>query len=225
MNRIGFLSLTFALVLLTQQSNSKKGHVKNNAPVISSFVSSSEVLSSCPWSQLADKPEAGLTVNAYDADNDQLAYEYSTTGGRIQGKGRSVIWDLRGVINGTYQVTVRVTDGKGGEAVRDLKVTIVDFGSCDAPPPPCPEISVSCENESKDIKHVVFSVSISKGPETPALFWKVNAGRIPSGQGTNRIEVDASVEATGFDEITADVKVGVDPSCTYKSTCTTRLVH
>jgi hypothetical protein len=225
MSRIWFLSLAIIFGLLAQQSNKPKKARENNTPVISSFVSSSEVLHLCHWSPFADKPEVDIRVYASDADNEQLTYAYSMTGGRIRGEGSSVVWDLKDVIRGTYQLTVKVTDGKGGETSRELKVTTVDYGSCDPPPPPCREITVSCESTVENVKRILFVANVqSEVPLNHLFHWTVNAGRITAGQNAPRLTVDASRDATGFENITATVQVGgVDPSCYASASCTTRI--
>jgi outer membrane protein OmpA-like peptidoglycan-associated protein len=63
-------------------------------------------------------------VNASDPDNDPLAYTYSATGGTLEGAGPEARWNSAGVAVGSYTVTVRVNDGKGGIAscAVDVKV-------------------------------------------------------------------------------------------------------
>ena len=70
-----------------------------------------------------------VTCNATDPDSDALSYQWTTTGGKISGTGAAVNWTApQGV--GTYNVTVVVRDGYGGEDTRfrTLSVTL-------SPPP------------------------------------------------------------------------------------------
>ncbi len=84
----------------------------------------------------------GLSAEAGDPDGNVVTrYAYSTTGGRIVGDGREVTLDLTGVAPGTYKVTVKVDDGRGGSA-SDAKTVTVERCICDpppSPPTPCPK--------------------------------------------------------------------------------------
>jgi outer membrane protein OmpA-like peptidoglycan-associated protein len=67
---------------------------------------------------------AAIHVNASDADNDPLTYSYSATGGTVEGTGPDTRWNSSGLAVGTYTVTAKVDDGKGGTAscAADIKV-------------------------------------------------------------------------------------------------------
>ncbi|HUE55819.1 MAG TPA: OmpA family protein [Candidatus Udaeobacter sp.] len=55
-------------------------------------------------------------VTASDPDNDPLTYSYTATGGTIEGTGPDARWNSSGVAVGSYTVSVKVDDGKGGTA-------------------------------------------------------------------------------------------------------------
>jgi outer membrane protein OmpA-like peptidoglycan-associated protein len=63
-------------------------------------------------------------VNASDPDNDPLTYSYTATGGAVEGTGPEARWNSTGVAVGSYTVSVKVDDGKGGTAscAADIKV-------------------------------------------------------------------------------------------------------
>jgi outer membrane protein OmpA-like peptidoglycan-associated protein len=63
-------------------------------------------------------------VNASDPDNDPLTYSYSATGGAVEGAGPEARWNSSGGGVGSYTVTVKVDDGRGGSAscAADIKV-------------------------------------------------------------------------------------------------------
>jgi outer membrane protein OmpA-like peptidoglycan-associated protein len=63
-------------------------------------------------------------VNASDPDNDPLTYSYTATSGTLEGTGPDARWSTAGLGVGTYTVTAKVDDGKGGTAscAADLKV-------------------------------------------------------------------------------------------------------
>ncbi len=57
-----------------------------------------------------------ITTNASDPDGDPLTYTWRTNGGQIIGSGPAVDLDTTGLMPGSYTVTVRVDDGRGGAA-------------------------------------------------------------------------------------------------------------
>jgi outer membrane protein OmpA-like peptidoglycan-associated protein len=84
----------------------------------------------------ADRPSVlvgervGFRANCTDPDNDPLTYTWSTNGGQIVGNGAAIQLDTTGVMPGTYTVTVRCEDGRGGAADASASVQV------QAPPPP-----------------------------------------------------------------------------------------
>jgi hypothetical protein len=96
----------------------------NSPPTITSLVTNATWVS--PSSSLQ------VTCTASDSDNDELSYEWTATGGNISGTGAAVNWTAPQE-TGTYNVTVVVKDGYGGEDTRFVPL-IVGLG----PPPPCP---------------------------------------------------------------------------------------
>jgi len=57
-----------------------------------------------------------IVCNATDRDGDELSYDWSASGGEIYGEGTTVTWTAPNSA-GSYDVTVTVTDGRGGEAI------------------------------------------------------------------------------------------------------------
>jgi len=72
-----------------------------------------------------------ITTNASDPDGDPLTYTWRANAGKIVGNGAAVDFDTTGLAPGSYTVTVRVDDGRGGAA--DCSST-VDVKA--VPPPP-----------------------------------------------------------------------------------------
>jgi len=116
---------------------------RNRPPSIESFTSSVRAIPICQFSSLLPKPEVELLVNATDPDGDSLSYQYSVAEGTISGKGKSVRWDLKDLPRGLHEARVTVTDDKGGKVDASVMVVTFDSGSCDAPPPPCPSITIN----------------------------------------------------------------------------------
>jgi len=66
-----------------------------------------------------------LKAIACDAENDNLLYTYSSTGGRISGDGAEAVWNLSGSARpGTYTVSVEVDDGCGCISFESATVTL-----------------------------------------------------------------------------------------------------
>ena len=97
--------------------------VVNNPPVISSLTPSAESVA----------PGGSCTINctASDPDGDTLTYDWSATGGTITGTAGSASWDAP-VAEGTYTISVSVSDGHGGTASDSVDITVeMKFGSID----------------------------------------------------------------------------------------------
>jgi len=87
----------------------------NNSPIIESVTCTKDV-----WA-LADNE---MVCQASDPDGDRLQYEWSTGDGRIIGSGPRMIWVSPDTM-GTYDVAVRVSDGKGGEAKQSVSIRVL----------------------------------------------------------------------------------------------------
>jgi len=73
--------------------------------------------SASPTSVYAGSNDAvTVHVNASDPDNDTLTYSYSASGGTVEGTGPDARFNTSGLAEGTYTVTAKVDDGKGGTA-------------------------------------------------------------------------------------------------------------
>ena len=79
----------------------------------------------------ADKPAVASTgdvvalrCNASDPDNDPLTYTWSATGGKVDGSGSAVRWTAQGAPPGSYTITAKIDDGRGGYASASVTVTV-----------------------------------------------------------------------------------------------------
>jgi hypothetical protein len=79
---------------------------------------------------LKAEPEAVLISSscqieciASDEDGEELNYEWSASGGGINGNGARVIWTAPDS-EGIYNVVVKVTDGRGGEASDSITIPV-----------------------------------------------------------------------------------------------------
>ena len=60
---------------------------------------------------------------ASDPDGDALSYNWSASGGSISGAGAAINWTAPELL-GSYNVTVRVTDGRGDEVAKQIAITV-----------------------------------------------------------------------------------------------------
>ena len=66
-----------------------------------------------------------LTCNAFDADGDELNYNWSSNFGSISGSGNSIIWTAPTII-GNYFINCSVNDGRGGITLDSVQVSVRD---------------------------------------------------------------------------------------------------
>jgi len=67
-----------------------------------------------------------IVCTALDRDGDELSYNWSTSGGNISGTGASVNWTAPDSVGSSYNVTVWVTDGRGGEVMKQVTIEVRD---------------------------------------------------------------------------------------------------
>jgi hypothetical protein len=87
----------------------------NHRPIITSLEAQAD------WT--APLNSIRVTCNASDPDGDKLSYNWSASGGNISGTGAAINWIAPPSI-GSYDVTVTVTDGRGGEDMDKVTVTV-----------------------------------------------------------------------------------------------------
>jgi hypothetical protein len=95
--------------------------VANTSPVIASLTPSSP--------SVLPGGNCTVTCSASDADGDTLTYTWSATAGTFSGTGSVVTW-IAPTIEGTYNISVNVMDGKGGSDTDSCTITVEErFGS------------------------------------------------------------------------------------------------
>ena len=73
--------------------------------------------------QILPSGNCQIVCTASDLDGDELSYGWSAIGGEIYGEGAVVTWTAPDSA-GSYNVTVTVTDGHGGEVVNQVIITV-----------------------------------------------------------------------------------------------------
>ena len=129
-----------------------------------------------PASVFAGSNDAvALHVTANSPDNLPLTYGYTATGGTVEGTGPEARWNSSGVGPGSYTVTAKVDDGKGGttSCTADIRVeerphhppTI----SCSASPTSIKvgeHSMITCNGNSPDNLPLIYNYSASGGKIT-----------------------------------------------------------
>ncbi|HIE16823.1 MAG TPA: PKD domain-containing protein [Dehalococcoidia bacterium] len=87
----------------------------NQPPVISSLAATSSVV--------VRGGSTIITCTASDPDGDEVSYSWSTSGGSITGVGNKVTW-MAPDKAGNFNITVIVSDGKGGETIGNVVVVV-----------------------------------------------------------------------------------------------------
>jgi hypothetical protein len=190
------MSLLTALLLSGCNSIKLSCAAPNSAPVIESVSCTNDV-----WA-LADNE---MVCQARDPDGDNLQYEWSTGDGVIIGSGAKMMWASPGTM-GTYDVTVRVSDGKGGEAKETVFVRVLtNADGTTAPPVTLKMTSGSSEviSENRTVKvgtatKITCAVDNAAGKKL-SYEWSASGGKM---------------KGTGIDEKTCAVVFWTAPALT-----------
>ena len=97
-----FLFLTIWLVITTSCGDENEGPRKNYAPKIKLLEAESNIVE--PKSKLM------IRLETYDIENDPMFFQWSSTGGIIQGDGNGAIW-IAPSEERRFQINVNVSDG------------------------------------------------------------------------------------------------------------------
>ncbi len=158
-------------------------------------------------------------VTASDPDNDPLNYTWTATGGQVQGTGADARWSSAGTAAGSYTITARVDDGRGGTASCSVDVNV---GSRPNRPP-----TISCSADRSSVlagERVRITATASDPDNDPLSFtWRTNGGQIvgsgaavqldTTGLGAGKYTVTGRVDdgRGGAADCTVDVDVQSPP--------------
>ena len=203
MNKIGFvkdnlieicLAIIAAAVLFLASSCATP---TNHQPIVTSLEAEAE------WTA----PLGSLQVmcTASDPDGDELDYNWSASGGEINGEGDTVTWTAP-VSEGSYNVTVTVTDGRSGEVMDYVTITV----RANEPPTIASLIADEDWITPSGSLEVTCTASDPDGDEL-SYEWTATAGAI---SGTGAVVNWTAPQEVGTYDVTVVVKDGHGSSAT-----------
>jgi hypothetical protein len=134
----------------------------NHQPAITSLAAEPE--------RVTPRGRCRIVCNATDPDGDALSYNWSADGGEITGEGATVNWTAP-FSGGSYNVTVTVIDGRGGEVTDYVTMTV----RANRPPTinslvadadwtlPSGSIQVTCDASDRDGDELSYEWTASGG--------------------------------------------------------------
>ena len=135
-----------------------------------------------------------VNLNARVTSDSPVRYQWRASGGRINGDGAAVTWDVSGLQPGYYKAYVDIETGSVDAACQAFTSTTVVVNRCPPPPPTCPNVGIVCPDRVVLGEPLKFTSNVTggSGNVTPTYNWTVTAGRIIDGQGTSAITVDTT---------------------------------
>lgn len=115
MNRKGYVVIAVIVVAAVLLAILLDAMLANHLPAITSLEAAPE--------RVLPSGSCQIMCNATDRDGDELSYNWSAIGGEINGEGATVIWTAPNSV-GFYDVTVNVTDDRGGEAMKKITIEV-----------------------------------------------------------------------------------------------------
>jgi len=182
----------------------------NKAPVIINLEAEKD--------HLCTSESGQIRVVAYDPDGDDLSYQWSATGGDIFGEGSIAIWAAPDSPQ-TCQITVKVADGRGGEAEMQLSLGVAPNS-----PPVIDSLSAKRTRANRAECIVIECLASDADEDSLTYTWSATGGTFygvgsvttweaPLALGTYTITVEISDsrggEASG--RLTIDVTVNHSP--------------
>ncbi|HEX7173959.1 MAG TPA: hypothetical protein VF240_01570, partial [Pyrinomonadaceae bacterium] len=214
------LPLVLAVFAVSVPAQQQKATSEPRPPIVS-VEADPNVVTVCPDNGSMATTQVRLRARASSPDGNTLRYRPWTVGvGSIVGTGENVVWDLSGVLPGTYTARVEVESGPDGNPLCEAFATVpVVVRACPPPRPYCPNVSISCPDTVAVGQPVTFTATFSGGTPgvTPTYRWTVSEGSIISGQDTSSIQV--GTVGLGGRAITAKVEVlGYNLDCSASCT-------
>jgi outer membrane protein OmpA-like peptidoglycan-associated protein len=147
-------------------------------------------------------------VSATDANGLPLTYQWTATGGSIDGSGPYVRWNSAGLGAGSYTLTSRVDNGAGKSASCSANVTVQPKP---APPPP----TMTCTADRSSVlagERAEITANVNDPSGTAIRFtWQANGGQV-IGSGSI-VQFDTSGLAPGTYTVTGRAENELHSAC------------
>jgi len=177
------LLLSSACALISPAPEPPPPEPENQPPIIHSITAEREVTASteCQISCEADDTDG-------NTDGNNLNYWWSADGGTIEGEGSSITW-VAPDTGGNYTVKLLVTDGKGGEAIDSVAITVTSrpnkvptISAFNVTPPNKPEVTFCPPGEQISVSRNTTSdiQCIAEDPDGDELnyIWTATGGTV-----------------------------------------------
>jgi flagellar motor protein MotB len=147
-------------------------------------------------------------VSATDANGLPLTYQWTATGGAIDGSGPYVRWNSAGVAAGSYVLTSRVDNGAGKTASCTANLTVQP-----KPAPPAPTMTCTADRSTVLAgERAEITANVNDASGTAIRFtWQANAGQI-IGAGSI-VQFDTSGLAPGIYTVTGRAENELRGAC------------
>jgi hypothetical protein len=169
----------------------------NHQPAITSLKAEPQRV--IPWESCQ------IICTASDRDGDELSYNWSANGGGINGEGATVNWTAP-LFQGSYNVTVTVTDGRGGLVIDYVTITV----RANWPPTITSLIADADWTTPSSNLQVTCNASDPDGDEL-SYEWSTTGGDI---SGTGAVVIWNAPQEVGVYNVTVVVKDGHGSSAT-----------
>ena len=192
-----------ALTVANAHAQKRRPRSVSSGPPFLELSSSANRIRACA----GDLATVQLNARATSQSRSPLRYKWATDGGRLTGDGANTSWDLSGLQPGVYRATLEVDSGSD-ETCAAFSSAAVVVTDCPPLPPVCPTVTISCPTDVPQPGQIVTvsaNITGGSGIGTPEYNWRVSAGRIVEGQGTNTIRIDTT--GTAGENVTATVEV------------------
>jgi len=208
---LAIMAVMAATVLFLASSCTEPG---NHEPIIASLQAEAQ--------QTTPSGSLQVTCTASDPDGDPLGYIWSASGGEINGAGATVNWTAP-PSEGSYDITVTVTDGQGGQATDQVAITV----RANEPPTitslvadaawvlPSGTVQVTCPASDPDGDELSYEWSTSAGGISgtgAVITWTA-----PQALGTHNITVVVADAYGGSDTRTLAISVVTGQAPTIES--------
>ena len=187
---VGYLlPIALAAVFLPARASAQKLEIVYYGPPSLSLSSDTSVVSAC-----SNNPQVKLNARASSPAGRPIRYRWSTSVGRINGNGPSVVWDLSGLPPGVYKAYIEIETGSNGDECNRFTSTTVVVKDCPTVRPTCPNVEIICPTNIAVDQPLTFTSNLSSATSgvVPTYNWSVSAGSIIEGQGTPTIKVDTT---------------------------------